>query len=55
MKGIIISQTHALTADKIGRRGDVDEPKFGGRKQKHFEGNSAWSNLSQYGMCGDAL
>lgn len=53
---IIILKTHILTAVKSGRRRDRNEPKYGGRKQKYFEGNSVWSNLSQYdGMCGDAL
>lgn len=46
---IIILETHVFI------RGDKDEPKCGGRKQKYFEGNSVWSNLSQYGVCGDAL
>ena len=53
MKGLSIQKLLTLNATNVAG-GIRNEPKCGGRKQKYFEGNSVWSNLSQCGMCGDA-
>jgi len=54
MKGLSIQKSLTLNANIVLAGGIRNEPKFGGRKKKYL-GNSVWSNLSQCGMCGDAL
>jgi len=54
MKGLSIQKLLILNASRLLAGVIRNEPKCGGRKQKYFEGNSVWSNLSQCGMCGDA-
>lgn|GEM_PF-1760092 len=54
MKGLSIQKSLILNASRLLAGGIRNEPKFGGRKQKDFERNSMWSNLSRDGMCGDA-
>jgi len=54
MKGLSIQKSLILNASSLLAGGIRNEPKFGGRRKRYL-GNSVWSNLSQYGMCGDAL
>ena len=54
MKGLSIQKSLILNANIVLAGGIRNEPKFGGRRKRYL-GNSVWSNLSQYGMCGDAL
>lgn len=54
MKGLSIQKSLTLNANNLLAGGIKNEPKCGGRKKKYL-GNSKWSNLSQNGMCGDAL
>ena len=53
MKGLSIQKSLTLNANIVLAGGIRNEPN-GGRRKRYL-GNSVWSNLSQYGMCGDAL